>query len=233
MKKIYAIGDIHGHLRKLKNLMNKLPLTSDDTLIFLGDYVDRGPNSCGVIEYLLKLQTTHECIFIKGNHDYVFFTDVLYHGNELNKHNLGFWDEGAKATLKSYRSADINPEDHLESFYHLLKPYHVLDNKLFVHAGIERELSIHNQQDAEIFWWDRELVHEAEQKHRKLGQSRLEFADGFDTVFLGHTPVQIWGYDVPCKWTNIWNLDTGAGKFKNARLSCVEVNSEKVFQSDF
>jgi serine/threonine protein phosphatase 1 len=233
MKKIYVFGDIHGELSKLENLLSKIPVNENDTLIFLGDYVDRGPDSCGVIELLLNLNKKHPCVFIKGNHDYVFFTDVLYHGNDLNKHNLGFWDEGAKATLKSYRSADINPEDHLETFYRFLKPYHVQDNKLFVHAGIERELSVHAQPDDEIFWWDRELIHEAEQKHRKLSQNSLKFADGFDTVFLGHTPVQIWGYEVPCKWTNVWNLDTGSGKYPSGRLSCLEVFSETIYQSDF
>jgi hypothetical protein len=54
-----------------------------------------------------------------------------------------------------------------------------------------------------------------------------------NTIYLGHTPVQIWGYEVPCKWTNVWNLDTGSGKYPSGRLSCLEVFSETIYQSDF
>lgn len=51
---IYAIGDIHGCLKALKDLMAQLPLTPKDEVIFLGDYIDRGPDSKGVVDYLLE-----------------------------------------------------------------------------------------------------------------------------------------------------------------------------------
>lgn len=65
---IYATGDIHGHLGKLEALINKLPLTADDRLIFLGDYIDRGPDSRGVISLLLQIKEQYDCVFLLMNH---------------------------------------------------------------------------------------------------------------------------------------------------------------------
>ena len=233
MKKIYVFGDIHGELTKLENLLSKITINNDDTLIFLGDYVDRGPDSCGVIELLLKLKEKYHCVFIKGNHDHVFFYDVLYNGNHLDKTNMGYWSDGAKETLKSYRKSKINPEDHLESFYRLLLPYYVRNKRLFVHAGFNRSSPINDQPDKSIFWWDRQLITDAEKLHSNQSPLKLKTFDDFDTIYIGHTPVQNWGYSTPCKWTNVWNLDTGSGKYPSGRLSCLEVDSETIYQSDF
>lgn len=59
----YAVGDIHGCFLALKSLLEKLPLSEEDELIFMGDYVDRGPNSREVIEFLIELSKHHRCIF--------------------------------------------------------------------------------------------------------------------------------------------------------------------------
>lgn len=233
MKKLYVFGDIHGELLKLENLLSKLKISADDTLIFLGDYVDRGPDSCGVIELLSKLKEQYKCVYIKGNHDHVFFYDVLIHGNDLNKDNLRYWNEGAKEALLSYRKRKINPEDHLESFYRLLLPFYVMHKKLFVHAGFNRSSPINDQPDKNIFWYDRQLITDAHKFHFSQEITKLETFDNFDTIYIGHTPVQNWGYSMPCKWTNVWNLDTGSGKYQSGRLSCLEVDSETIYQSDF
>ena len=70
----YVIGDIHGCLDELRYLVEGLPLESGDRLVFLGDYVDRGPNSKGVLTYILDLQKTTdlELICLKGNHEDMF-----------------------------------------------------------------------------------------------------------------------------------------------------------------
>jgi serine/threonine protein phosphatase 1 len=193
MKKIYAFGVIHGELMKLENLLSKLTFSHDDTLIFLGDYVDRGPDSCGVIALLLKLKEKFQCVFIKGNHEHVFFYDVLYYGNDLDKTNMGYWSDGAKETLKSYRKANINPENHLESFYRLLLPFYVMDKKLFVHAGFNRSSPINDQPDKSIFWFDRQLITDAKKLHSNQSPTKLNTFDNFDTIYIGHTPVQNWG----------------------------------------
>src|SRR5437868_5510570 len=64
-----AIGDLHGCALHLDRLLAAVQPTAEDTLIFLGDYVDRGPDSRGVIERVLQLKQTHECLFLKGNHE--------------------------------------------------------------------------------------------------------------------------------------------------------------------
>jgi hypothetical protein len=69
MKRTFTIGDIHGGLKALKQLISKLDLTANDTLIFLGDYVDGWSESAQVLDYLIELDKNQKCIFIKGNHD--------------------------------------------------------------------------------------------------------------------------------------------------------------------
>lgn len=71
-ERTFAIGDIHGDMEHLTRLMGRLPkLTEQDTLVFLGDYLDRGPDSAGVIRYMMELpeRTPAKCVFLKGNHE--------------------------------------------------------------------------------------------------------------------------------------------------------------------
>ena len=72
MSKIIAIGDIHGELYKLLNLFARLSIGTNDTLVFLGDYIDRGKKSKDVINFLIKLSKDYNCIFLKGNHETFF-----------------------------------------------------------------------------------------------------------------------------------------------------------------
>jgi predicted MPP superfamily phosphohydrolase len=68
----YVIGDIHGCLDELRYLIEGLPLETGDRLVFLGDYIDRGPNSNGVVSYLLELKKygpALDLVFLKGNHE--------------------------------------------------------------------------------------------------------------------------------------------------------------------
>jgi serine/threonine protein phosphatase 1 len=69
--KCYVVGDIHGCSDELKSLIERLPLTARDRLVFLGDYIDRGPDSKGVVTYLTELgrNAPHEIVFIKGKHE--------------------------------------------------------------------------------------------------------------------------------------------------------------------
>ena len=68
----YVIGDIHGCLDELRYLVEALPLARGDRLIFLGDYIDRGPDSSGVVSYLMGLREhlyENKLVFLKGNHE--------------------------------------------------------------------------------------------------------------------------------------------------------------------
>ena len=164
-KRIYAIGDVHGCSSKLDGL---LALIADDangadhTLIFLGDYVDRGPDSAGVIDRLISVQATHaDAIFLKGNHEaYLlkFLTAPDDHVEWLN------W--GGSETLASYGIAGIAsksndelatdfaaklPDTHL-AFMQQLTLYHRIDDHLFVHAGLKPGVSIKDQNENDLLW---------------------------------------------------------------------------------
>jgi serine/threonine protein phosphatase 1 len=96
----YVIGDIHGCLDELRYLIEDLPIESGDRLIFLGDYVDRGPNSKGVLTYIVELQKSDdlEVICLKGNHEDMFLAYLGLPG----QHGDMFLYNGGYATLISY-----------------------------------------------------------------------------------------------------------------------------------
>lgn len=151
--KTYAIGDIHGGLKALIQVLGLLKPTPQDKLIFLGDYVDGWSESFEVIEYLIDLQHKHNCVFIKGNHD-VFCEDWLKDKTE----NDTWLHHGGIATQKSYQNATSSQkQNHLDFFGKMLNYYIDNQNRLFIHAGFssmhgpEKEMYISNCS------WDRTL----------------------------------------------------------------------------
>lgn len=134
---LIAIGDIHGCLAPLKSLITELAPTKDDALIFLGDYVDRGPDSKGVIDYLLHLREQHTCLFLMGNHE-LEFLDYLSFGR--NEH----WErQGGDTTLESYSaSGKLHvPESHLQ-FLSDCAYYYETPDYFFVHGGLKPHRTI-------------------------------------------------------------------------------------------
>ena len=79
---LYAIGDIHGMSEKLEQLIEKLPLRPGDHLVFIGDYVDRGSDPAGAVEFLVRLQTRQRCTFLIGNHEAMFLSVLGWNGPE-------------------------------------------------------------------------------------------------------------------------------------------------------
>jgi serine/threonine protein phosphatase 1 len=95
----FVIGDVHGCVDELERLLDGVAPTADDSLCFLGDYVDRGPNPRGVIERLIRLQAEGpQCIFLKGNHEDMFLAFLGRPG----RHGDAFLWNGGNATLASY-----------------------------------------------------------------------------------------------------------------------------------
>lgn len=99
----FVIGDIHGGLKALLQLLNKLELTEKDQLIFMGDYVDGWSESAQVIDFLMELSKTFKCVFIKGNHD-VWCQNWLEDSNDVNP---SWFMHGGKETIESYAGFSV------------------------------------------------------------------------------------------------------------------------------
>jgi serine/threonine protein phosphatase 1 len=139
----FVIGDIHGELDKLKLLMkNIFSLDSRPSLIFIGDYLDKGDNPYGTLKYLNSLATTSECFFLRGNHE--FFWEQLKDDNDEYASYLIKY--GGKNTVYSIDKnlALVKAKQMLFSefneFFFKLKAYHITEKFAITHSGIPPEL---------------------------------------------------------------------------------------------
>ncbi len=177
----YAISDIHGCLKTFRQLLEKIHFSSIDELYLLGDYIDRGPDSKGVIDYILELRKTHTVVTLRGNHEDIFL-------KTLNKEiPIQKWLEaGGNKTLASYAIKPYEyfyenpfpgiPQEHLIFFKETLFFYR-LDGYWLVHAGLNFE---HDDPFADLpsCLWKRSV----EPDPAKLGKN---------IIVRGHTPQQI------------------------------------------
>lgn len=149
---IYAIGDIHGCYSALKTLFKVIPATANDAFIFLGDYIDRGPNTMETIEWLINFSKGHNTVFLRGNHE------IMMLAAQLDDLRLEDWKfSGGEKTLLSYGAGSKNnwitkvPDNHWE-FLNNTKPYHQIGKFIFVHAGLERGKPLEEQNKHSIYW---------------------------------------------------------------------------------
>ena len=148
----YAIGDIHGCYHALETLLQVVNPGEDDTLVFLGDYVDRGPNSAHVIEFLRTLDRDR-VICLRGNHEIMMmaFRDQMPQAEQ--------WLEyGGAETLLSYGIETITnqwpdqiPADHWQ-FIEQTLPYYSMEGFILVHAGVDPGIPLHLQTPQALFW---------------------------------------------------------------------------------
>ncbi|MCB9873624.1 MAG: serine/threonine protein phosphatase [Planctomycetaceae bacterium] len=144
-----AIGDIHGCSIALAALIDAIDLQPDDTLVTLGDYVDKGVDSKAVLDFLIKLETRCQLISLIGNHDAVMLGAIDY------QLSIEEWKSiGGTATLQSYgeseRVADI-PVTHAK-FLRSCRLWHETSTHLFVHAAYDPERSLEEQDEATLLW---------------------------------------------------------------------------------
>jgi serine/threonine protein phosphatase 1 len=153
--RLLAIGDIHGCLHHLNDLLDWVKPTADDTVIALGDYVDRGPDSRGVLDRLIELRKSGlNLVCIRGNHELMMLAARL--SGEDRKMWLGV---GGLQTLGSYGSSpgragtliDV-PEEHWRFLGDDLVPYHETERHVFVHAGVHRDLPLEEQPEYMLYW---------------------------------------------------------------------------------
>ncbi len=229
MGRTLVFGDIHGGLKALQQLINRAKIDIEDTLIFLGDYVDGWNDSANVISFLIRLNTTNRCVFLKGNHDQLCYDWLI-----TKKDNPKWLAHGGLSTIAAYKTISLKEIDtHLE-FYQCLKDYYIDDqNRLFLHAGFTNLKGPAYEYFPKMCYWDRTLWETALaldpsiQKTDILYPKRLLL---FPEVYIGHTPVTRIGKTTPVKATCVWNLDTGAA-FKGS-LTCMDINSKEFWQSD-
>jgi serine/threonine protein phosphatase 1 len=209
---LYAVGDIHGRLDLLDRLLGIIELdarASRDagrrTLVFLGDYVDRGPDSSGVVERLITdLPQGFDTHLLKGNHEAIlldFLDDAwrldhwLMNGGEETMRSYGvatkgLAQQGADAEAWRQAFADALPESHLR-FFRDLQLSVSFGDYLFVHAGLRPGVPLAAQSEADLIW---------------IRGPFLGHADPFDKIVVhGHTPEQ-----EPVTRQNRIGIDTGA-----------------------
>lgn len=209
----FVIGDIHGAHRALVQCLERSQFDySKDHLICVGDGCDGWPETREAIDELLKIKNL---VYILGNHDYYTLEWMKYGiADEI------WLSQGGKATVQSYG----NTTDRMhQTFLENALPYYVLDNKFFVHAGIDPQQPI-AQQGIDIFLWDRNLARLALHYHDRAIESPLT---DYDEVYVGHTPIS---YRQPVCGGGVWLMDTGAGW--SGPLSMMDVHKKEVFQSD-
>ena len=144
----FAIGDIHGCLTALDTLLESLNLQPADTLIFLGDYVDRGPDSRDVLERLIELSARDNTIFLRGNHD-------LWMERARDDDGwFGAWLDrgvGGRATLESYGDFTGVPDSHWQFLDNLIE-YYETEREIFVHGAVDAESELFDQHQQTLLW---------------------------------------------------------------------------------
>ena len=210
--RLFAIGDIHGCVDELATMLTSIAPARGDTVVFVGDYIDRGPAARDVIELLLDLrQGAAEYVFLKGNHEDMMLSFLGLPGH----YGESFLFNGGAPTLESYGVPDEAlaleriPTGHLD-FLKTLATSYLHPPYLFVHAGISPLRQLEEQSVEDMLWIRQEFIF----KPHQLGA----------TVVFGHTPMRAVMVDLPYKL----GIDTGL--VYGGKLTCVEFNEGLLYQ---
>ena len=220
----YVIGDIHGGLHALQQVLIRANVTPNDTLIFLGDYVDGWSDSPRMAGYLTKLAEKNKCVFIRGNHD----------ANCARWLQTGYAEpswalHGGHITIENYDYIDEEQKFKDAAFYNSTMMYYIDDKKrLFVHAGYNSPMGVEEETDETELYYNRNLWKRAVDAWER--GVKLAFLQVYNEIFIGHTPTTKLDVDTPMCCCNVWNVDTGAA-FKG-RLSIMNIDTYEFWQSD-
>jgi serine/threonine protein phosphatase 1 len=212
-ERVFVIGDIHGCLHKLELLWERIdPRPGLDQLIFLGDYIDRGDDSSGVLDYLLALREIYtDTVFLMGNHEKMFKDFLsgvdralfIYNGGESTLKSYlakmeDYW-EGRQGVLDEEVLNQLVPEQH-RTFLEELELYYETDGYIMVHAGLKHGVPLEKQSLDDLVWIREEFIYSEEDFGKR--------------VIFGHTP-----FVRPLVLPNKIGIDTGAVYGNN--LTCV------------
>jgi serine/threonine protein phosphatase 1 len=228
MKRTLVIGDIHGGLRGLQQVLGRASATQNDRLVFLGDYVDAWSESPQTLDFLIDFKQVQDCIFIRGNHD-----ELLLHWLRGNDNEL--WHQhGGLSTMASYEGIGNHTRKKHIGFLESLRNYWLdKQNRLFIHAGFTNQHGVAHEYYPRLFYWDRTLWETAASMDQRLTPADRNYPRRlmhYPEIFIGHTPVTKIGEDVPTRRATVWNIDTGAGFA--GRLSIIDADSKGYWQSD-
>ncbi len=224
-----VIGDIHGGLRALHQILERAQVSPKDQLIFLGDYVDGWSQSPEVIDLLIAMKETHNIICIRGNHD-----DLLLNWLKNGTDNPQWHQHGGEATIASYRNREEKTLKSHIAFLESLENFYLDEqNRLFIHAGFTNMNGVDFEYFSELFYWDRTLWETALALDKNMKITDVAYPKRFtlyNEIYIGHTPVSRIGKTIPVQMANVWNVDTGAA-FKGP-LTILDVDSKTYWQSE-
>jgi serine/threonine protein phosphatase 1 len=203
-ERIFVIGDIHGCLDKLEQLWDRIdPRPDKDQLVFLGDYIDRGEDSSGVLDYLLQLKETYlNTIFLMGNHEKMFIDFLagvdralfIYNGGEstINSY-IGRMENawGSVRGISDDEALNLLVPEHHRTFLQELHQYYETENYIMVHAGLRYGIPLEQQSLEDLVWIREEFIYSEEDFGKR--------------VIFGHTP-----FVRPLVLENKIGIDTGA-----------------------
>jgi serine/threonine protein phosphatase 1 len=210
------IGDVHGHYEGLMKLMEAIAPASDDEIYFLGDVIDRGPQSSDVIDFVI--QNNYVCLL--GNHEQMLL-NILTNENTATAAMQAWLYGGGQATIASYQEATI-PGEHLD-WLKTLPTYLDLGDIWLTHAGVDPYLPL-SAQTAEQFCWIRDEFHSIQQPY---------FSDKL--IIIGHTITFTFPGVPPGKlaqgqgWLDI---DTGAYHPRSGWLTGLDMTNHLIYQAN-
>ena len=197
-----VITDIHGEREKLDSVLSQIEMRPDDVFVFMGDYIDRGPDSRGVVDRIIELGETHKCVYLMGSHEY-----ALLHAKTDDYYQFLFDNYGGPATVRSYGSFENIFKVHGD-FFRNLKFYYLTDKYLFVHAGINPDYPLEEQDETDLVSIRSKFIYS---KH-KLPQK----------IIFGHTE-----FDAPLVQNDKICIDLGCGKYPDAHLCALILDNGK------
>ena len=229
--RVLAIGDVHGMYEKLIKLMDKIRFNPDeDLLIFLGDYIDRGPDPGRCLQYIFALQQQYPDVVVclMGNHEVMmssYFMQKRGNYNNLIVDYAGSWlDNGGLETLKQLDEMDADTKEELLQWVMNLPVKYQYQDYFFCHAGVDPDVPLVVQNEFDMLW---------------RRQQWWEQYKGEETLVVGHTPIQkvmkLTGKErrtpKPLFLANhVIMCDTGA-YMSGGKLSCIDVLAGKVWQA--
>ena len=210
MGRIIGISDIQGEYEKLCRVLEKITPKKDDTIIFMGDYIDRGKKSREVVDKIIDMKTVCNCVYLTGSHEY-----AMLHAKSDEYSNYLFWNYGGDATAESYGGFDNIMKIHGD-FFNSLKFYHIIGKYLFIHAGVKIGVPLEEQSEEDMVYIRSAFYTKPHHLPYK--------------IIFGHTE-----FDTPQVQEDKICIDTGCGKYKNAPLTAIvidETGKESFVNSD-